>query len=222
MFLMVEKRLADVRVALPGKVTRVDSAKGLVDVKPLLQGWILNDKNQRVPVSHPVVPGVPVVWSGGGGFRATFPVAVNDTVLLIFADRSMDRWKSLDGEVDPQSFNSHGLADAIAIPGLRSFANPLLSNPTDRATFGRDSGTSRIEVLNGEIDLGVGASDFAMKANAFMTAMDTLLTSIAAAMSTIAIAAPAGGAPAGTAITTAKGVFDAAASSFISSLVKVL
>lgn len=141
LYYLLQMHDADFRVALPGKVTRVDASKGLVDVKPLLQSWKLDGANARIPVSIPVQCGVPLIYPGGGGLRITFPVKVGDTVQLVFNDRSMDRWKSLNDEVDPMTETAHSLADAVAYPGLRSFKNPWLGVDQAAVTIGTD-GTS--------------------------------------------------------------------------------
>lgn len=220
--LAVECRLVDLHVSMPAVVEAYDATKGTVEVVPLLMVPGIDGQGKVSAISLPKLVGVPLVFQGGGGARATFPVAVGDFVTIVFADRSMDVWKGNGSKtpVDPgEQKDGHAIANAWAIPGLRPIVAPWANAPTDRATFGYDSG-ARIEVLPAEIDLGHGASDQVLKGNAFMTALDTLIAAIATAMSAITIGAPAGGAPAGTAITTAKTAFDTAASSFLSSLVK--
>jgi len=46
-------------------------------------------------------------------------------VLLIFSERSLERWLSVGGVVEPGSNRKFDISDCIAIPGLFSFANPI-------------------------------------------------------------------------------------------------
>jgi hypothetical protein len=44
-----------------------------------------------------------------------------DTCLLVFSQRSLDRWKSQGGRVTPDDGRKHALSDAIAIMGVQAF-----------------------------------------------------------------------------------------------------
>lgn len=55
------------------------------------------------------------------------PVAVGDTGLLIFSDRSLDVWLATGGIVDPGDDRRHALSDAVFVPGLRPFSSPLVT-----------------------------------------------------------------------------------------------
>jgi len=57
------------------------------------------------------------------------PVAVGDTGLLVFCDGSLDVWLSKGGLVDPLDDRHHALSDAVFIPGLRPFSNPVSVPP---------------------------------------------------------------------------------------------
>ncbi len=117
----VEEGAADLHVSLPGRVEKVvDAEKGIVDVKPLVKDRVEVAGELRV-ICVPVVTNVPLLWPGGSRGGITWDIAVGDTVLLVFSDRSLDRWLAMGGEVDPQDPRRHALSDAVAIPGLRSF-----------------------------------------------------------------------------------------------------
>ena len=99
------------RVALPARVISYDSAKHTVDVQPLLKEVVDQSAAKPVAVSLPVVFNVPVMHPSGGGFRLLFPLETGDQVLLVFADRSLDRWKSAGAEVDPQDLRRHKISE---------------------------------------------------------------------------------------------------------------
>lgn len=213
-------RLKDTHVALPARVETYDAAKQKVSVLPLIQGWRKDkDTGAKVSVTLPVVSGVPVVFPGAGGFRLTFPVAVGDTVALVFSDYSLDLWLKDGGLVDPRDTRVHHITDAIAIPGLRDFGHPLTSAPTDSMSLGKDGGPT-IELKASSVHLGgADASQGVILPDLFLAALKVYVKAVAAA--TVA-ASPA-------AITTADGIFDLAATGgpgnvpppFKSSIVKV-
>ena len=142
--------------ALPGRVQSFDGSKQSADIEPLIHDtWEAEDgTNQTGPL--PVIPSVPVCFPGSGAFRVTFPVAKGDTGLLIFCSRSIDRWLSEGGSVDPQDDRTHDLSDAIFIPGLRDFGHPIDPFKSDRMTLGKVGGT---QIHIGETKTQVGTDD---------------------------------------------------------------
>lgn len=120
----IQQALAQARVALPGRVVSYDAAHQSCSVQPLIHdGYMLDGERQTARLA--VVTRVPIVFPGGGAYSLTWPVKPGDTVLLVFASKSLDRWLALGGEVDPADDRTLHLTDAIAIPGLRSFATPV-------------------------------------------------------------------------------------------------
>jgi len=127
--------------ALPGRVQSFVESKQAADIEPLIHDtWEGEDgTNQTGPL--PVIPSVPVCFPGSGGWRVTFPVSKGDTGLLIFCGRSIDRWLSEGGSVDPQDDRAHDLSDAVFVPGLTDFAHPIDPFKNDRMTVGKVGGT---------------------------------------------------------------------------------
>ncbi len=141
---LVAARLVDLHTAIPGRIVKYDAGTQKADVKPLVKQAYLDEEGARQVDGLPVVPGVPVMFPGGGGYRLTFPVRAGDrdgdTCLLVFSQASLDRWLSGNGaEVDPE-IDGATLSDAVAILGLKPFGAPLSSAPTDEATLGSDDG----------------------------------------------------------------------------------
>lgn len=157
----ISRALAEVHTACAGRIVRYDAAKQLADVKPLVQITYYDESGAAVTESLPVVPNVPVVFPGAGGFRITFPVKADDqtgdTVLLVFAEGSIDRWLASGGnDVDPQDERRFHLSDGIAILGLRDFAHALKAAPTDRMTVGDDAG---LQMHIDGTSIRIGAND---------------------------------------------------------------
>ncbi len=74
----------------------------------------------------PPIANVPVIFPRATGYADTFPLTVGDSVLVFFAERSIDEWKSTgNASNDAQDIRRFDLSDAVAIPGESSFARPI-------------------------------------------------------------------------------------------------
>lgn len=125
----LSERLNNVHVALPAKVVSYDAAQNKISAQPLInQHYVDSDGNdQSTPL--PIVNEIPVIFPGSDGARIRFPITVGDTVLLIFCSASIDRWLVRGDQVDPEFDRRHDLNDAVAIPGLGSFADKADKTP---------------------------------------------------------------------------------------------
>ncbi len=139
--------------ALPGRVQSFDASKQSADIEPLVHDtWEAEDgANQTGPL--PVIPSVPVCFPGSGGWRVTFPVSKGDTGLLVFCARSIDRWLSEGGSVDPQDDRTHDLSDAVFVPGLTDFGHPIDPFKSDRMTLGKVGG-NQIHITPSKTQVG--------------------------------------------------------------------
>jgi hypothetical protein len=127
-------------VDIPARVERYDAATQKIDAKPLVQRSYFDEAGDRQVESFPVVPSVPVLFPGGGGYRVVFPVAAGDFCLLIISSVPLDRWLSgRGGEVDPEVDDGGALHHAVALVGLHPFGAPLSYAPAAAASFGQDS-----------------------------------------------------------------------------------
>lgn len=115
----IERAAVDLRVSIPASVESYDAQKQRASVKPLLNRRYADGEEAELPV----IAGVPVVWPRAGGAAMTMPVQKGDGVLLVFSDRSLDGWLVKGGKVTPDDPRHHDLSDAVAIPGLVSFAD---------------------------------------------------------------------------------------------------
>jgi hypothetical protein len=142
-----ELAMIDVRVAIPARVEKVDLQHALIDAKPLVKEVVRDAEDDRQALSVPVVSNIPVIFPGAGGMRVTFPLKRGDTVLLLFADRSLDSWLVGGGEVDPIDDRRHHLTDAVAIPGLKDFGHPWKGIDDSAVTIGEDGASQHPAAL---------------------------------------------------------------------------
>lgn len=106
-------------------------------------------------VNLPLLLDVVVAFPMGGGVSITFPLAVGDEVLVVFACRCIDGWWEQGGVQLPAEFRFHDMSDGFAIPGVRSLARPLANVSTTSAQIRTDDGQVIIDVdpTSGELTL---------------------------------------------------------------------
>lgn len=114
---VAKSELGGAHVALPARVQSYDAASQTCSCQPVL----LDAEGERLPV----LQGVPVCFPQGGGFSITWPLQSGDYVLVVFSERSMERWMArgdFQAAVDPRRFD---LSDGMAIAGLRPSRSPV-------------------------------------------------------------------------------------------------
>lgn len=126
----IEDRLLDVRTAATGKVVTYDAAKRTASIRPVTKRALSDVAGGLSHEELPVLPDVPVIWPGGGGFTFEFNLAAGDHVLLVFTDDSDAIWQET-GEVSiPGNLQRHSLSNAKAIPLAGGVKNRLSDKPS--------------------------------------------------------------------------------------------
>lgn len=170
----LDGRQAEIWTALPGIVQSFDPAKMTCTVQPTIQARVRakDSSPSSIPVpgavisklpwwwvTLPLLVDVPVVFQGGGGWSATFPIAKGDEAIVVFTSRCFDAWFQ-SGKVDIQAdFRMHDLSDGMAIVGLRSL--PRVLNPgvsTTAAVIRKDDNSVRAEFGAGGTDINLVAT----------------------------------------------------------------
>lgn len=126
----IKNILMDVHVALPGKICSYDYATQKADVKPTIKRRLRDGTSQTIPV----IANVPVVFPRFDGGYVYYPVKVDDNVLLIFSDYSLDNWAfNSEQDIDCEDVRTHNITDAFALAGAYGFNNPIsgLANDDD-------------------------------------------------------------------------------------------
>lgn len=153
----IENRLKDLHTSMPGIVETFDAATQLVSVQPAVQRIMKTDDGEKeilTPTNLPILINVPVQFAKAGGFALTFPIVAGDECLLVFCERSIDRWHQFGGVQQPAARRFHALSDAVAIVGLPSLANKLTGYNTADVELRNDAGTSFISIkADGSIEV---------------------------------------------------------------------
>lgn len=122
-----------INTSMPAKVINTDNLDRdqTVDVLPMIN----NAFDDGTALEYPPILDVPVIFPSAGGGLLSFPIAVDDTILLVFSQKSLDEWMESRsfGNVGftPSDKRTYSLNDAIAFPGLYTKKNNLQPNTTD-------------------------------------------------------------------------------------------
>jgi hypothetical protein len=214
----IDARIANVHTAMPGRVVEYDASTQTASVQPLVMASYVDERGDRIPERLPVIHDVPICFPSTGSYAITWPISAGDVVLIVVASCSLDQWLARGGELDPEDDRRHHLADAVAIPGLRS-RNAALSTPAS------DGLTVRGDLVRLGSD---SAAQSSIRGTAYRSAEDTMLTaiqSLATALATVHGGAGAypdpATASAATAAATAITTFLSSAGSYVQTGVRI-
>lgn len=165
--------MAGVNVALPASIVSYDAEtqRAVVRVAPCRRRKDPDQGGAVVCYRPPDIPGVPVLFPGGGDISLVWPLAAGDRGLVVVCDRSIDEWLATGAaQTEPQDERRHDLTDSVFVPGLRPFADPV-------PAAGRDATATVLRASL--IKLGsASASDFvalSSKVDAQLSALKALL-----------------------------------------------
>jgi hypothetical protein len=148
---------ADMRKCLPATVTAVCPNRQTVDVQIAINQPLFTDLGDVVTETAPSISDVPLGIMRGGGFFVWLPVAVGDSVLLVFSDLSTDTWRSGEGQPQPPGFMGVHTADSpFAIPMIQ-YDSKFFSDPNNAPTkviIGHDGSAAQIRLSATDIELG--------------------------------------------------------------------
>ncbi|QUN56142.1 Gp138 family membrane-puncturing spike protein [Burkholderia cenocepacia] len=139
-------RLTEVWTALPGTVESFDPVAMTVSVQPGTKDSIRNEDGTISTSPFPLLTDCPVVWQGGGGVTATFPIAAGDECLVVFASRCIDAWWQSGGVQEQAESRTHSLADGFALVGVRSRPRALPGISATSAQLRSDDGATYIDL----------------------------------------------------------------------------
>jgi hypothetical protein len=155
--------------ALPGIVQSYDPVKGTCSVLPAIKGQQRNPNGTISFVNLPPLGEVPVIYLGGGGFVATFPIQQGDEALVIFSSRCIDGWFQNGGVQNPARSRIHSMSDGFAIVGPRSLAKSIPNVSTSTVQLRSLDGSTFFELAGGQIANIVAPGGLNIKANVNVT-----------------------------------------------------
>jgi hypothetical protein len=136
---VVDDRLRGVNTCMPGTISRYDASTREAEVTPQIDDMYADGERLQLPI----LTGVPVVQMATASAGLVLPIAAGDRVLVLFAQRSLDRWLSTGSRDVSGDVRMHAMSDAIAIAGLMPFS--VSHSDGDGVRLHNDSGVVRIE-----------------------------------------------------------------------------
>lgn len=177
----INAALLEVHTWLPCKITAV-KGNSKVDIQPLIQRKF----KDGTLVTLPIIQNVPVVHPRGANYGIKLPIAVGDTGIGLFCERSLDVWTVSGGTVDPKDGRHHNISDPIFVPGLFPFSNQIQGAATDMVLQSQGAtitiGAGDMKLVNGNASITLQrAGKFLIKGqpeelfNNLVTLVDTLI-----------------------------------------------
>jgi len=161
---LIDAKLVDLHTCMPAKVVFYNPATQTADVLPSIM-----TRYEGEPVARPlpIIPNVPVVHAKTLLAHIHMPLSPGDDVVLVFSERSLDRWKSTGNIADPNDRRRHNLTDAFALVGGSGIPGSFsVTDPT------------AVEIVNGAASASVGLAKIESK----IGTTKTTLTATAASM----------------------------------------
>lgn len=149
--------------AIPGAIKSYDATRQCADIDPLVRVRLADGSIEDLPV----LVCVPVQFPSGGGYSITWPLGAGDPVMVHVCSRSISQWLAGgSATADPESPRQQSLTDAVAVPGLRPFSDPLAAPSASGVDLhiGKDDGSVSIRItsagaveITAPVKIGAGA-----------------------------------------------------------------
>ena len=151
----IEARLQNVYTGIPAVVTAVHLDRNCVDVQPLIRSKGGDEKQTPLPEVYDVP--FQILSGDVGKFKITFPIRVNDTVMLHYSQRDLFEFYGSDGKTVVDSFSglAHQSNPVFVTPCLFTHTNPTEVAP-DAVVIQAGSSTIR---MNEDGDIIITPSD---------------------------------------------------------------
>ncbi|NJR73231.1 MAG: hypothetical protein HC773_05165 [Scytonema sp. CRU_2_7] len=146
----IKRYFDDVHTCIPGRFEKYDYKTQSAQVKPLIKKVYLDGSVLVLPV----IASVPVIFPRTAQSGITFPINKGDKCLILFTERSLERWRLSGNDSEPGDRRRYDLSDAVAIPGLFSLVETnIQSNNEDLEIHHKEQ---KVTIKsNGDIQIGV-------------------------------------------------------------------
>lgn len=131
---VLENYLNEMHTAIPARVVEYSHSRQEAVVQPVIKKRYYDAGGAEDGLEDmPPIVAVPVVFPAAASGTLTFPIKKGDLVLLVFSERSIDKFNVSDGKtmIDPEDYRKFSYNDAIAIPGIFPQSPSLASHPED-------------------------------------------------------------------------------------------
>jgi len=131
---------------LPGIIDSVNLEAQTCSVVPAIRAKVKDSAGNITDVELPLLVDVPIIFSRAGGFALTFPVAIGDECLVIFASRCIDAWWQSGGVQNQAELRMHDLSDGFCMLAPTSQPKKLSNVSAVNVQLRNEAGDTYIEI----------------------------------------------------------------------------
>lgn len=132
----------NLHTAIPGTITQFNAETQLATIQPAIKTLLINSEE----IDMPMLSNVPICFIRGGGFSFTQPVQSGDECLIIFCEKSIDRWKKDGAGFIANDSRKHSLSDAVACVFASSTPNAIPNFHTGGLEIKKDDDSVSIKL----------------------------------------------------------------------------
>lgn len=156
----ITARLAEVNVALPGKVVKYYADTRTCDVEPLVSKVYQDPNGGREVLAPQLIRGCPIAGFGTPKYTFTFDLRPDDEVLIVFCQQDIEGWQVTGDADEPVDPRRHSVNDAVVIPGLFSKPNAESAQtpPSDGFVIGVDGDSGQVTFSGDSVHFGSGSA----------------------------------------------------------------
>jgi hypothetical protein len=164
-----DRFMTQMRIAIPARVESFDPETQLATCVPAIRK-VITKEGEKEFINLPPVIEVPMIYPHAqtAGFALTLPIQKGDSVLLVIADRSIDRWVEFGNIQDPVEdveVRHNDITDSLAIIGATPMPQALPSYQTNAIEIRNRARDTRITLDNDTVEI-TNASGAQIKLNA--------------------------------------------------------
>lgn len=139
----------EIRVCIPSKIVSVDYNEMTCSCKPLIMEKVKNEQGVMVDIELPILLDVPLIYPSSKDFCITFPLSIDDEVLVFFSDLCIDSWWQSGGIQSQFEERRHDLSDGFAIPAQMSQQKKIVDFDSEKLIIRHRGSGGKIEISNG-------------------------------------------------------------------------
>jgi hypothetical protein len=172
---MMESHQAGLQTALPCLVEAVDFVKQTVSAQPTIRATVTLPDGTTEEQTLPLLVDVPICFPRAGGFALTFPIAVGDECLVVFASRCIDSWWQ-SGTIESQAEKRmHDLSDGFCLLAPTSQPKVLPSVHSANVQLRNEEGDRYFEIQpNGTTQFKTPEARFEIHSSGDMNVVTTV------------------------------------------------
>lgn len=173
-----------IRTVVTANVVSYNSATQSAAVQPAPR--VRNGGGELVALGQ--VVDAPVWFPSSGGWSISWPLIVGDPVLLLVADRDIDRWRLTGATYDPDAVQLHDVTNSFVLPGGGPTPDPVTGISATDLTISGPGGIAFRVTPAGIISLAGGGPAVARVGDTVgqTLAMATWMSQVATAINALA------------------------------------